>query len=115
MTKPIDKITAHFRSKISGELHKIHVKEWDMDIYYKGTNSLQEESVMIELAQKGKTIEALVETLIIKARHEDGTKMFKKIDKATFMAEADPQVLIRVCGEMNAVSADETLENAEKN
>lgn len=113
--KPLDKITAHYRQKISGSLHKVHVPEWDLDIYYKGTNTLQEESRMIELAQQGKTVEALVETLIIRARDEDGTKMFKQADKPTFMSEVDPHVLIRVCGEMNAKSEDETVENATKN
>jgi len=113
--KPLDKITAHYRNKISGGLLKVNVPEWDLDIYYRPSNTLQEESRMIELTQKGKTVEALVETLIIRARNEDGTKMFKLADKGTFMQEVDPQILIRVCGDMNAQSEDETVENAIKN
>jgi len=113
--KPLDKITAHFRNKISGDMKKISVKEWDLDIYFKTSNTLEEEGKMIKLAQEGKTIEALVETLIVKARNEDGTKMFKPIDKPVFMNEVDPQVLIRVVGEMNTYADEDTVEELEKN
>jgi hypothetical protein len=114
MNKPIDKITAHFRNKISGEMSSIYVKEWDLKIYFKTSNTLSEESKLIELAQRGKTVEALVETLIIKSRNEDGTKMFTAADKSVFMNEVDSQVLIRVVGEMNAQGFVQ-VEEAEKN
>lgn len=114
MSKAIDKITAHFRNKISGEMLSIYVEEWDTKIFYKGSNTLKEEGRLIELAQKGQTIEALVETLIMKARNSDGTKMFSPADKTVFMNEADPQVLIRVVSEMNSegfTSAEEVEKN----
>jgi len=114
MSKVLEQATAHFRNKISGEMKSITVPEWgDAEIFFKGANTLQEESRLLELAQKGKTIEALVETLITKARNKDGSKMFKMADKITFMNEVDPSVLIRVTGEMN-VDNDE-LEIVEKN
>jgi hypothetical protein len=117
MTKqlsPMDKITGHFRNKISGEMSSIYVEEWDLKIHYKNSNTLQEESKLIELAQKNKTVEALVETLIIKARNEDGTKMFKPADKTIFLNEVDPTTLIKAVGDMNAV-LDIDVEEAEKN
>jgi hypothetical protein len=117
MTKtvnPMDKITAHFRNKISGEMSSIYVEEWDLKLYYKNSNTLQEESRLIELAQKGKTVEALVETLIIKARNEDGTKMFKPADRTVLLNEADPTTLIKAVGDMNAV-LEVSVEEAEKN
>lgn len=114
--KPIDKMTAHFRKRIAGGMEKIRVDEWDMDIWYKPTNTLEEESKLVELAQKGKTIEALVETFIMKARNEDGTKMFTKIQKPVFMNEVDPAVFVRVVGEMNANSGGNIdIEEVEKN
>tara|TARA_R110000796_G_scaffold36696_1_gene93192 strand:- start:374 stop:715 length:342 start_codon:yes stop_codon:yes gene_type:complete len=113
MNNPIDKMTGHFRTKISGDMGKVHVAEWEIDIYYKTANTLQEESKLIELAQAGKTVEALVETLITKARTADGSKMFKKADKVTMMNEVDPGVLIRVVGEMN--DSEGNIEYAEKN
>lgn len=111
----LDTATAHFRSKISGEMSHITVPEWgDAKIYFKEANTLTEESRLLNLAQQGKTVEALVETLITKARKEDGTKMFTIHDKATFMNEVDPSVVIRVCGEMNQ-KLDSNLEIVEKN
>jgi len=101
MTKVLDKATAHFRAKISGDMGKVHVPEWETDIWFKPSNTLKEEAKMIELAQAGKTVEALVETLLIRARNQDGSKMFTQFDKATMMNEVDPAVLIRVVSEIN--------------
>jgi hypothetical protein len=115
MNNPIDKMTAHFRTKISGDMHSVLVPEWETTIWYKPSNTLAEEGNLIKLHQDGKTVEALVETLITKARNADGTKMFKKVDKVTMMNEVDPAVLIRVVGEMNAANADSNIEFAEKN
>lgn len=116
MSKVLEKATAHFRTQVSGTMNKIHVPEWECDIYFKSVNTLREESKLIELAQQGKTVEALVETLIMKARNIDGSKMFGLPDKMIFMNEVDPQVVIRVVGEMNVSNADNSnLENIEKN
>jgi hypothetical protein len=115
MTTPLDKMTAHFRNKISGELKSIKVPEWDLEIFFKTANTLEEEGRMIKLAQDGKTIEALVETLIVKARDKDGKKLFKMADRPTFMNEVDPQVLIRVVGDMNSYADEDTVEELEKN
>jgi len=117
-TKPksvIETASAHFRTKISGEMAHIIVPEWDnAKIYFKSSNTLNEESRLLNLAQQGKTVEALVETLIVKARKEDGKKMFNTHDKATFMNEVDPSDVIRICGEMNT-QLDSNLEIVEKN
>lgn len=112
MTKALEKATAHFRTKISGEMRKITVAEWETDIYFKESNTLKEEAKLIELAQQGKTVEALVETLITKARLADGTKMFTSMDKIVFMNEVDPNVIIRIVGEMN-VANSQFLDGAE--
>ena len=111
----MEKATSHFRSKLSGELKSIHVPEWDSTIYFKETITLKEQSKLIELATTGKTTEALVETLITKARNQDGTRMFTVADKIVFMNEVDPQVLIRVVGEVNNYNIDASGEDVEKN
>lgn len=110
--KVLERATKHFRARISGAMHKIHVPEWECDIWFKEANTLKEEAKLIELAQQGKTVEALVETLIMKARNEDGTKMFTMPDKMVFMNEVDPQVIIRVVGEMN-IQAQEITDRAQ--
>lgn len=115
MSKVLEKATGHFREKISGEMKSIHVPEWDTKIWFKTSITLKEQSKLIELSSQGKTVEALVESLIVKARNEDGTKMFTPMDKVVFMNEVDPDVIIRVVSEINAASADMPLEEVEKN
>lgn len=115
MSKALEAATQHFRNKIGGEMQKVEVPEWDLTVYFKPSATLREQSKVIELSQQGKTTEALVETLIQRARNEDGTKMFAPADKQVFMNEVDPEVMIRVAGEINGVSEDETMEEAEKN
>jgi hypothetical protein len=58
-----------------------------------------------------------VETLIVKARNEDGSKMFTMPDKITFMNEVDPSVIIRVVSEINDQVAEDSQnqEQVEKN
>ena len=116
MSKVLEKATSHFRAKVSGNMKFVFVPEWDAKIYFKPSITLKEQSKLIELASQGKTVEALVETLITKARNEDGTKMFAMPDKVTFMNEIDPAVIIRVVGEINdASNTDGDLETVEKN
>lgn len=116
MSKILEKATSHFRNQISGEMKSVDVPEWEAKIYYKTASSLKEEGRILELSQQGKTVEALVESLIQRARNEDGSRMFVSADKVTLMNEVDPKVLIRVVGEMNNVSAEQLeLDKAEKN
>lgn len=115
-SKVLEKATSHFRSKISGEMKKIHVPEWECDVYFKEASNLKEESKILELTQQGKTVEALVESLIIKARTEEGNKMFAPMDKVVLMNEVDPAVIIRVVGEINQINAEAAeMSNVEKN
>jgi hypothetical protein len=117
MSKVLDKATSHFRAKISGEMKYVVVPEWDnAKVYFKSSITLREQSKLIELASQGKQVEALCESLIVKARNEDGTKMFSAVDKVTLMNEVDPNVIIRVVGEINQANDDEgDLEKVEKN
>jgi len=107
-------MTAHFRNKISGGLAQVEVEEWGITVYYKTASTLKEQSKIVELAQAGNTIEALVETLIQRARDQEGKRLFRPADKEVIMNEVDPDVLIRVVTEINQVETD-SLEEAEKN
>lgn len=118
MSKILDKATSHFREKLSADMQSVYVPEWDAKIHFKASVTLREQSKLIELATQGKTVEALVETLIVKARNEDGTKMFNMADKVTFMNEVDPNVIIRVVSEINQIVTENTetdMEKVEKN
>lgn len=117
MSKVLERATAHFREKINGELKYVVVPEWDnQKVYFKRAITLKEQSKLIELATQGKQVEALVESLIVKARNEDGTKMFTMVDKPTLMNEVDPNVIIRLVAEINtATEMESDLEKVEKN
>ena len=56
MSKTLEKIAKHYQSAISGDLFKIKVPEWDMDIYCKKTYSFKDESKVIEMQGQGKTV-----------------------------------------------------------
>jgi len=110
----IDKATAHYRSKLDGSLLKARIDEWEEDVYYYPTTSLKDESSILKLQQEGKTVEALVQTLIVKCRKPDGSKMFAPADKVTLMNEVDPKIIIRIAMMINTADA-ESVEDIEKN
>ena len=113
MSNVITNIKGHFAEKLAGGLQKISVPEWKTDIFYKAAYPFATETKIIALQQQGKTVEALVESLITKALDPDGKPMFHNADKVTLMNEADPTVLLRVCGELNNAVAE--YENVAKN
>jgi len=110
----LQKATAHFRSKLDGTLQSVDVPEWETTVYFYPTASLKEEAAILKLQQEGKTVEALVQSLVVKARNADGTRMFQPADRVTLMNEVDPKIIIRVAGAINGVDSDE-LEEIEKN
>jgi len=107
---PIGKIARHYQSAISGDLTKIAVTEWDMDIYCRKTYPFRDEAKIIELQSQGKTVDALVESLVVKSLDKDGKKIFNSYDRISLMNEADPSVLVRVVGEINSVEQREKME-----
>lgn len=114
MTNLIDKVESHFDSVMAGGLQgPIKVPEWDAELYWMASTTLAEESVVLELTQSGKTTEALVMSLILRARDKDGKPVFGKQDKLKLMRMADPKVVLRVITEMNDAQAD--IDNAIKN
>ena len=92
----MDKIGKHYQSSISGELKKIHVEEWETDIYCRTTYPLKDEAKVMELQAAGKTIEAVIESIIVKARDKDGKRLFHDADRIKLMNEADPLVVVKV-------------------
>ena len=91
-----DKIAKHYQASISGDLKKIHVEEWDTDIYCMTTYPLKDEAKVLELQAAGKTIEAVIESIIVKARDKNGKRLFHDADRIKLMNEADPLVVVKV-------------------
>ena len=101
MSNVLKNAQEHFKTKLAGGLEKLPVPEWKTDIHYKSSYPFAVESKIIELQQQGKTVEALVESVIAKALNMDGQPMFGKFDKVSLMNEVDPQVLIKVATALN--------------
>lgn len=114
MSKTLEKIANHYQKAIAGDLEKIRVEEWDMDIYCKRTYPFKDEAKMIELQSQGKTVEALVESLIVKALDKDGKRIFFDADRVNLMNEADPGVIIKVAGAINNVGLRQPIKETIK-
>ena len=97
-----DNIKSHFKEKLGGELNKITIPEWQTDVYYKAAYSFAVESKIINLQQQGKTVEALVESIILKSLDPDGKQLFTSGDRNMLMYEADPAVLLKIASELNS-------------
>jgi len=111
MTDIRNNIKQHYSNVVGGDMKKLTVEEWNCDIYYRQTNSFKDEAKMISLQAKGDIVEALIQSIISKARNKDGSKMFQEGDRAMLMNEADPKVLTKIATVLNG--AQVTLEQAE--
>ena len=111
MSKVLDSAKAHFKEILAGGLKgPINVPEWETKIYYKPATTFQQESKIVELTQAGKTVEALVESLIMRALDADGNPLFNKVDKPELMRFVDPSIIMRVMAEMNDPDTQRTVE-----
>ena len=104
-----DNIKNHFKEKLAGEVQKVTIPEWKTDIYDKQTYSFAVESKIITLQQQNKTVEALVEGIILKCLDPDGKAMFNSADRNMLMYEADPAVLLRLSSAINSIGDDDDI------
>lgn len=109
-----DKISKHYQKSIGGELIKYHCEEWDADIYYRSTYPLKDESKILQLQSEGKTIEALVESIVVKAKDKDGNRLFQDADRIKLMHEADPMTVVKVASQINNAKLTATQESIAK-
>lgn len=85
-------------------MSQIEVPEWETTVYYRPAITLAQQTKVLEFHNKGKLVDALVETLIVRARHEDGKPMFQSGERQIIINEVDPDVLTRIVTEMNVGS-----------
>ena len=103
-------ITQHYQKVIGGELQKIHSDEWDMDIYFRETYSFKDEAKIVELQAQGKIVDALVESIVVKAIKKDGSRMFTEADRMMLMNEADPKVIVKIASAINNANLTRKIE-----
>ena len=68
----------------------------------------------MDLATKGNLVDALVETLIVKAKDANGKRLFTDADRVKLLNEADPAVIIKIAGAINNAKLNITAEDAAK-
>ena len=111
---PLENAKSHFKTKFDGELKKLKIDEWQCDVYYRLTYPFAKEAKIMELQQQGKTVEALVESVIQKALTPDGKQMFHPGDRWTLLNEVDPNVVLKIASTINNATINEVGE-VEKN
>lgn len=105
----MDKASKHFQDQIENKkLNSYYVKAWDETIYFKPCLTWKEQSQILDLSTSGKTSEALITTLIIRACSKDGSPLFTKADKILLENDVDPNVLVDIVAAMNAESVSDT-------
>ena len=100
----LDNAKAHF-DKL--ETKVIEVEEWDTVIY--ATPFTMGEKKKLWKHAKEDDIEFMVRTLLLKALNKDGEKMFDLSDKITLMNHVDPNVIVRVVGDISVVDTIEEM------
>lgn len=87
----------HFKEIANQGTEHIDIPEWKTVVYWNiGGLNFAQQSKVIELQQSGKSAEALVEMMIMRAIDADGKKMFKLAEKTEIMREVDPNVILKV-------------------
>ncbi|MDH5528324.1 MAG: hypothetical protein OEY97_13620 [Nitrospirota bacterium] len=99
MSEILEKAKGHFKERLAAGLGSIEVPEWGTTIHFRPLN-LRERDRIHRFAAKD-SLEALVETLIVRALDGDGKPLFKSVHRTEFMREVDPEIIGRVCEEMN--------------
>ena len=104
----IDRVKEHFENQ---GVKKIEVAEWGEEgkslIIYSKPFTLAEKRNLFKGARQD-DLGVLVDAIVLKARDNEGNKIFKLDDKKTLLNNADPDVIARVATEMlNTVPYEE--------
>lgn len=114
MSKVLSKAKEHFKEVANKGQGSIEVPEWGTTVYWQiGGLNFAQQSKVIELQNSGKTAEALVEMLVMRAIDGEGQKMFKMVEKTEIMREVDPNVILKIVSAMG--ESDQDLDDPVKN
>lgn len=103
----LDKAKGHYKAKMSREPRKLAVPEWGCDVYIKPGINLNHLGEIMELANSGKSAEAMAMTAIYRLVDAEDKPVFKRLDKIVLMQEVDPDVLARIVAEINSDDPDQ--------
>lgn len=98
------KATQHFKKQLQDNAESMEVPEWETTIFYRPMNGKQRDSIL-KFINDGHIFEALVESILTRARDEDGKLMFKPVHKRELMTKVDPKIIERVASEMGTLDS----------
>jgi hypothetical protein len=96
----IDRVKDHFESK---GIKKIEVAEWGEEgkplVIYCKPFTLAEKRNLFKGAKQD-DLGVLVDAIVLKAKDEEGNKLFKLDDKKVLLNNADPDIIAKVATDM---------------
>lgn len=107
MSSLLERAKSHYKAKLSAEPRELVIPEWEATVYIKPGISLAALGEVMELANQGKSAEAMVMTLVHRLIDGEGKPVFRKVEKTELLRSVDPDVLARIVGEINAEEATE--------
>jgi len=120
METALERAKAHWSAKLDAGPRIIEVPEWGDDsgplkIYVFPANLAQRNKVFQKA--KGEDLNALADVIILRARTEAGTPIFKPGDRAEFTHHIDPDVVASVAGKImeDLEVSEEAVDGMEKN
>jgi len=105
MSTLLERAKSHYKAKLSAEPRELRIPEWEATVYIRPGISLHNLGEIMELANAGKSAEAMVMTLVHRLIDGEGRPVFRKIEKTELLRSVDPDVLARIVGEINAEDA----------
>lgn len=100
----LEQATAHFKKQIQDNTESVEVPEWGTTVYYRPMNGRQRDAIL-KYVNEGHIFEALVESIIVRARDEEGALMFKAGHKLDLMNRVDPKVIERLADQMRTLDS----------
>ncbi len=121
MNEILNRAKNHYQEKLNVEPRIVEVPEWGDDkgplkIYVKPANLNVRDKIWKYSMEN--SLEALVETIILRAKDEDGISIFTSGNKESLMKSVDPDVIARVALEISNdidLTGREDYEDAAKN
>jgi hypothetical protein len=102
----LERASKRYKAELQDQSNVIVVPELDdLTFYYRPMNIKQRDQIF-KLINEGKWNEACAEAIIVRARDENGKRMFRESHRHQFLTGVSPKIVERIAGEMNTFDKD---------
>lgn len=106
----IDQLTEHYQAKLGQAPRRLEVSLGGgvkpFIAWVRPSINLQKRAEIVELANSGKSADAMALTLIYKLIDEEGDPVFKKADRLALIKRTDPETLAEIVEDINLEEPD---------